>query len=299
MSISRIFCILLFGIAASGFVRAQTGEEVTVDSLLSKQYADADAFWTAMDEAVEEGVNEQTVMEARLIYPFTSGQFDLFKRNLPLLEARAEEWDYGAGSVFREKDSLEGLMHAMKGYLALEGGDVETFKQQVGEVAWRDPAFLPVLGNWAQEFKDRQRMSSMRVSLDTKVSTSDGEVVSLKEVLGSNKALLMDFWATWCGPCMALMPELEKKAAELVDQGIVVAGMNTEDAEKAARIKSQRGIEFPWLVEAESGLSHLLRVDSIPRMVLIDGEGKVLFNGHPMDPKLMDAVAKVAPVAQE
>ena len=94
---------------------------------------------------------------------------------------------------------------------------------------------------------------------------------------------------------MALMPELKNKAKKLGPQGIVVAGMNVERGlKKAERTRKKLEIDFTWLVEPKGEpLSGPLEIDSIPRMVLISPEGKVLFNGHPQDAGLAEALAEI------
>ncbi len=94
---------------------------------------------------------------------------------------------------------------------------------------------------------------------------------------------------------MALMPELKNKAAKLGPQGIVVAGMNVEgSAKKAERVRKKQKMKMPWLVEPKSEpFSSALKIDSIPRMILVAPDGKVLFNGHPQDPGLRKALAKL------
>ena len=137
------------------------------------------------------------------------------------------------------------------------------------------------------------KMAKITVPMDQEIETSSGEKTTLAKLSEGKKAVLLDFWATWCGPCMRLMPELIKKAEKLNPQGIVVAGMNTENKAKAEKIKQSKSITFTWLVEPNKVFSNLLSINSIPRMVLISPEGKVLFNGHPSDPTLKDAIAKV------
>ena len=71
--------------------------------------------------------------------------------------------------------------------------------------------------------------------------------------------------------------------------------MNTENADKAEGVRRKRGIEFTWLVEPNGRpLSQMLKINSIPRMILVNPEGKVLFNGHPMDDELTTALAELS-----
>jgi thiol-disulfide isomerase/thioredoxin len=143
--------------------------------------------------------------------------------------------------------------------------------------------------------RDKARLADLRLPMDMEIATSTGEKTTLGKLVAGKKAALIDFWASWCGPCMSLMPELQKKAEKYGPKGIVVAGMNTENAEKAEGVRSKRGIEFPWLVEPEGRpLSQMLNINSIPRMILVNPEGRVLFNGHPMDNELTTALAELA-----
>ncbi len=135
--------------------------------------------------------------------------------------------------------------------------------------------------------------SKIKIPMDLPIALSNGGTTTLAKLTEGKKAVLLDFWASWCGPCMALMPELKKKAAALAPQGIVVAGMNTEaEPATAERTRKKLEVDFPWLVEPEDGpFSGPLEIDSIPRMILISHEGKVLYNGHPQDPGLHNALA--------
>ena len=116
------------------------------------------------------------------------------------------------------------------------------------------------------------------------------------------KVVHLDFWASWCGPCMNLMPALKKKAAVLAPHGIVVAAMNKDDdnAEATAeRIRGELNATLPWLIEPpERPYSKALEITSIPRMILLSPTGKVLFNGHPEDPALWVALKKIDPAIE-
>ena len=74
--------------------------------------------------------------------------------------------------------------------------------------------------------------------------------------------------------------------------------MNTDADDpigKAKQTREQHNLQVvPWLIEpTERPLSQLLMINSIPRMILVGPEGKVLYNGHPMDPGLKTALAKL------
>jgi hypothetical protein len=93
------------------------------------------------------------------------------------------------------------------------------------------------------------------------------------------------------------MPALKKKAEKLSAHGIVVAAMNKDDenAESIAeRIRKEQNATLPWLVEPlDRPYSKVFEIQSIPRMILLSPEGKVLFNGHPEDPALWVALKKI------
>jgi thiol-disulfide isomerase/thioredoxin len=145
----------------------------------------------------------------------------------------------------------------------------------------------------ARERKEEKKlMANLKVPMDLEIQTSAGEKTTLGDLAKGKKGVLLDFWASWCGPCMNLMPELQKKAKKLGSKGILVAGMNTENAGKAESVRKKRKIGFTWLVEPEGRpLSQMLKINSIPRMILVAPDGKVLFNGHPMDDELVSTLA--------
>ncbi len=140
--------------------------------------------------------------------------------------------------------------------------------------------------------EEKKLMANLKVPMDLEIQTSAGEKTTLGDLAKGKKGVLLDFWASWCGPCMNLMPELQKKAKKLGSKGILVAGMNTENAGKAESVRKKRKIGFTWLVEPEGRpLSQMLKINSIPRMILVAPDGKVLFNGHPMDDELVSTLA--------
>ena len=181
---------------------------------------------------------------------------------------------------------LKGLRQGLAG---------EVKEEDIRSMGPRIQAFMRPRMEAAQARKreeEKKLMANLKVPMDLEIQTSAGEKTTLGDLAMGKKGVLLDFWASWCGPCMNLMPELEKKAKKLGSKGILVAGMNTENAGKAESVRKKRKITFSWLVEPEGRpLSQMLKINSIPRMILVAPDGKVLFNGHPMDDELISILA--------
>jgi hypothetical protein len=74
-----------------------------------------------------------------------------------------------------------------------------------------------------------------------------------------------------------------------------VCGMNTESDESIAeKVRTEKKMELPWLVEPkERPFSEVLGIETLPRVILVSPEGKILFNGHPQDGGLWTALKSV------
>jgi len=113
--------------------------------------------------------------------------------------------------------------------------------------------------------------------------TLDGKAVKLSDLRG--KVVVLDFWATWCGPCMASMPHTQEVAAHYKDQGVVVLANCTSDTrakfEQWVKANQEKYPDMLWTHDAaERGpqrVSHALYgVNGIPCQFVIDREGKVV-----------------------
>lgn len=100
-----------------------------------------------------------------------------------------------------------------------------------------------------------------------------GKTVSSTSLRG--KVVVLDFWASWCGPCRETMPEIEKLHRDFKDKGLVVLGVNDEEAETARGFIQKNGFTFSTVVDEGSGLSDQFGVTAIPQTLIIDRDGKV------------------------
>lgn len=106
--------------------------------------------------------------------------------------------------------------------------------------------------------------------------TLDGGTLSLKDLRG--KVVLMDFWATWCGPCVRAMPHIQALHEKYSDKDVVVIGMNSDVAEALDTVKqfvADRKVTFRHVLDSTGDIGTEYRVQGIPCTLLLDREGKV------------------------
>ncbi len=97
---------------------------------------------------------------------------------------------------------------------------------------------------------------------------------SLSEFRGD--VVLINFWASWCGPCRQEIPELEKLWLRYKDDGLVVLSVNVdESARDAEAFLEQSPVSFPVVWDSAGELSNQYHVITLPRSILVDRQGLV------------------------
>jgi thiol-disulfide isomerase/thioredoxin/outer membrane lipoprotein-sorting protein len=110
------------------------------------------------------------------------------------------------------------------------------------------------------------------------VKSLAGETFSLAALKG--KTVLLDFWATWCGPCRKSVPALEKISSEFKDSDLVILGVNTgEDREVVEQFLKKTPFQYPAVLSGESGILESYGVTAYPTFILIGRDGKIIANG--------------------
>jgi peroxiredoxin len=118
-----------------------------------------------------------------------------------------------------------------------------------------------------------------KVAPDFELTSLDGKRVKLSDFRG--KAVLLNFWATWCSPCKVEMPwfvDLQKKYG---DDGLVVIGvaMDDTDTPKIAEFASQMGVNYPVLLGTDKVSDDYGNVQFLPTSFYIDRDGKFVGKG--------------------
>ena len=90
-------------------------------------------------------------------------------------------------------------------------------------------------------------------------------------------AVVLDFWATWCGPCKAEAPILDRVASRYREKGLVVIGINTSDGEgEGAAWAKAHHLSYPIAFDGDQGAAKAYGVESLPTLVVISKTGKIV-----------------------
>jgi len=144
----------------------------------------------------------------------------------------------------------------------------------------RSNLFLPLLlilclGSLFPLFHCAQRTKDPASAPDFTLKTIEGHEVALSGLRG--KVVLLDFWATWCGPCKESIPHLIQLYKSYQDKGFELIGMSTDkagDVEMVRRFVKSMDIPYPIIMTPDE-VARNYKVTGLPTTVLIDKEGKV------------------------
>jgi thiol-disulfide isomerase/thioredoxin len=106
-------------------------------------------------------------------------------------------------------------------------------------------------------------------------AVGDKKTLSLSELRGS--AVLLDFWATWCAPCRAEAPIVDRVAQRWHDRGVVVVGVNTDTPDQGdpGEYAQAHGLSYPIVHDDEGRASRVFEVESLPTLVVVSPTGKI------------------------
>lgn len=107
---------------------------------------------------------------------------------------------------------------------------------------------------------------------DFTLKSRDGGNLRLSEARGN--IVIVNFWASWCGPCREELPAFEALYQDYADMGVTVYAVNVDDqSAKADKLLQDIAVSFPVLYDPEGDVSELYDVSAMPTTVMIDRDG--------------------------
>lgn len=149
--------------------------------------------------------------------------------------------------------------------------------------------------------KARELAGKGKPFIEIETKSLDGEVVKLSEVVTNNKYTLVEFWASWCGPCRGAFPHLKELYEKYNSKGLEIFGVSM-DTDKEAYIKASEEEQIPWINTAnfegmKGKAANAYGFTGIPYTVLIGNDGIIVgtgedIRGDELDQKLSELLEK-------
>ena len=128
-----------------------------------------------------------------------------------------------------------------------------------------------MLGLFGPSFKSEEKAIAMS-SYNWNLKSESDEIINFNEAKG--KVVIVNFWATWCPPCIAEMPSLDKLYQAYHDE-VVILFVSNEEVEKIQKFKQKHGYQFPVYRAIDQPPSEF-DITSIPRTFVINKSGKIV-----------------------
>ena len=285
---------------------AQPQSKQAALELMLSERGDSAAFDAAAKKAREAGVGEQAILEATFLYHVDRRDDEKLAAMLPEFQKRKDSFKIEESEIFAVREDWLAVIEYVEAIAALRKNDKDGFKKHITEAFWLSPrqgtAFAPHIDRLRMD----EAMGAVKVDFSGKfASIHGGDPVVLSSLMEKKKGMLFHFWSPWSRECEESMPDFKATALELQKADIAVVSLmadaEPEAVKDAKKIAGTLGATPPgaWLIDREKDtLSRLLRIQSVPAMVLVSPEGKVLFNGHPSEDHLWEALSKLAPGAK-
>lgn len=161
-----------------------------------------------------------------------------------------------------------------------------------------DETFTPekrreLIGKMPKAFRERNEIKGLEQMLDASESiskdntippftlpTPEGNPLNIMDEVSKNKVTILDFWASWCGPCRQEMPLMVELYKEYKEQGLGIVGISLDD-NKEAWVKAIEELNLTWpqisdLKGWKSAAAELFNVTAIPFTIIVDQQGNIL-----------------------
>jgi len=172
---------------------------------------------------------------------------------------------------------------AFVGYYFIDNG-TEAYDEIVEKYAWAKHPYVKKVRDNVEKMmppKDSAKTAFIgQTYTDLEMAAPDGTLHKISEKVGQGRWVLVDFWASWCGPCRAEMPNVVEAYNKYHAKGFEVIGVSF-DQKKGAWERAISQLELPWLQISDlkgwgCAAAPAYKVDAIPDNILISPEGKIV-----------------------
>lgn len=255
------------------------------------EYEDLFQRWLATNAAWAKDVAEGAVDSTAASKAESSMRLtqDVFNRRNELADHRKEMMDEVART---QADPLNALLAMELGGLEKSREGLDRLDELAGvldeeTIALRIEPRRKYLRSYLKRVATDERLGVGRTGLDFSLVDLEGRSVALHSVLGRNEVVFLDFWASWCGPCVAAFPKLMETYAEHHGDGFEIVAVSIDSDPEDWR---EASIEhaLPWINLGEIGkqrgpVAHAYGVTAIPKGYVLGTDGSIVAKDLDMD----------------
>jgi len=127
----------------------------------------------------------------------------------------------------------------------------------------------------SESSKEKTKLLAVGASApDWELSDADGKLQTLAQYRG--KVVVLDFWATWCGPCTEVMPQMQKLYEKYKDSGVAVFGVSSWEQKDPAVFMKEKHYTYGLLLKGED-IAERYGVGTLPAVYIIGADGRVVY----------------------
>lgn len=179
----------------------------------------------------------------------------------------------------KDKGSILGVFELMLIQNHLPFDEFKSMHEQGGEAAKNFPPFVKMLETKANMGKTK--VGAKFIDFEGVNPKNTDETIKLSDYAGKDKYVLLDFWASWCGPCRQAMPEIKALNDKYSSKGLEVIGVVVSD-ELENHLQSAAALNVTWtqIFDNKDALVALYGIEGIPTLILLDKDGTILVRTH-------------------
>lgn len=290
----RHFIVLLYLFSSLTLIAQDNERELTEELFTTR---DPEKFPALLTKGQKSKIAPQVILEAQFLYYVDAHDYQALAKLAPQL--RATEFSSEISEIFSLEDDWLAIIKYCEALHALQQNDAASFRNLITEAFWHSPRQASAFAPHIEKLKMAEAMK--RITLDKTVKLDNLLDGNKTQLIQPNKvATLLYFWSPWSREFDETIEdfELTNQAAIKNNFSVISALAETSPEMKTDALtyidEQKLSNKYHWCI-APLNLQTQLRVQNIPTVILINYQGKILFNGHPSDPDFWKSIQTIAP----